>query len=74
MRNHRRSTTTAALLVLAAVLVLGASLLTAGSDAAPALGAAEGAQRAPGSATPLPNFEPSEVLSADAAVAFPTDI
>ena len=65
MRRHFRPAITVALLALAAALLFGSGLLTAG--AAPA-------QTAPGQETPLPDFQPSEELPADAAVAFPTDI
>jgi hypothetical protein len=65
MRRHIRHAVTAALLALAAALLFGSGLLTAG--AAPG-------QTAPGQETPLPDFKPSEELPADAAVAFPTDI
>ena len=65
MRRRFRSAITAALLALAAALLFGSGLLTAGAGPA---------QTAPGQETPLPDFKPSEALPADAAVAFPTDI
>ncbi len=61
-----------AVTVLAIALVAAASWLLAGpepeatQEPAPAAVASEG--------SPLPDFEPSEKLPADSAVAFPTDI
>ena len=79
MKTHSRATVAVGLMVLAAALVFGTSLLTAGSEApppesAPSAVPAGTLQSAPGSVTPLPDFKPSEELPADAAVAFPTDI
>lgn len=65
MRRLLRPAVIAALLALAAALLFGSGLLTAGAGPA---------QTAPGQVTPLPDFKPSEELPADAAVAFPTDI
>ncbi len=65
MRRHLRPAITAALLAVAAALLFGSGLLTAGAGPA---------QTPPGAETPLPDFKPSEELPADAAVAFPTDI
>jgi hypothetical protein len=57
------------LAALAIALVLGSGWLLA-DGAAPV----PGAQGAETSETPLPEFQPSEKLPADSAVAFPTDI
>jgi len=79
MKTHSRTTAAVGLLVLAAALVFGTRLLTAGAEApapapAPSAASAGALQSAPGAVTPLPDFKPSEELPADAAVAFPTDI
>ncbi|MDX2436367.1 MAG: hypothetical protein QNL88_04870, partial [Acidobacteriota bacterium] len=79
MKRHRRTTAAAALLGVAAALIFGTRLLTAGAEAPPVAPAASAGssgalQSAPAAVTPLPDFKPSEELSADAAVAFPTDI
>ena len=62
-----RRTAAVGLLALAAALVIGTRLLTAGAEAPPPAPAQS-------AVTPLPDFHPSEELPADAAVAFPTDI
>jgi hypothetical protein len=64
MQIRIRPTTTAVMLVLLGALAIGARWLAAGFEA----------QQAPAGLTPLADFEPTERLPADAAVAFPTDI
>jgi hypothetical protein len=65
MRRHYRTAVAVALLALAAALLFGSRLLTAGAGPA---------QTAAGQEATLPDFKPSAELPADAAVAFPTDI
>lgn len=63
--------------VLATALLAAASWLLAGpeSPSAPSAAAQETAPAAaPAEQPDLPDFEPSEKLPADSAVAFPTDI
>ena len=74
-RNERESTmrfitrNRVVLAALAIALVLGSGWLLAGGTAPlPA------AQTSESSETPLPDFQPTEKLPADSAVAFPTDI
>lgn len=79
MTTRIRKTAAVGLVALAAALVLGSRLLTAGPEAPPPAPAANAdsagaSESAPSSVTPLPDFHPSEELPADAAVAFPTDI
>jgi hypothetical protein len=65
MQIRIRPTTAAVVLVLLGAFAIGARWLAAGFEAQ---------QAAPAEVTPLADFEPSERLSTDAAVAFPTDI
>ena len=57
------------LAALALALILGATWLVAGGGTP-----AAAAQATEASGSPLPNFQPSEKLPVDSAVAFPTDI
>ena len=77
MKRELRPRDAVTLIAAATAFALGAGLLAAGADAPapPARESASGpAQSAPPSASPLPDFKPTEELPADAAVAFPTDI